>query len=64
MIATPVNTHYKFARKALEAGKHIWVEKPFTSTSEEAEDLIELAEKRILKSLSITLLFTMVPLEK
>ncbi|GIK59840.1 MAG: Gfo/Idh/MocA family oxidoreductase [Ignavibacteriota bacterium] len=49
VIATPVNTHYKFARKALEAGKHIWVEKPFTSTSEEAEDLIELAEKKNLK---------------
>jgi predicted dehydrogenase len=48
-IATPVKTHYQFAKKALEAGKHIWVEKPFTASSEEAEDLIELAESRGLK---------------
>ena len=39
VIATPVDTHYTFGKKALEAGKHIWVEKPFTSTSVEAEDL-------------------------
>ncbi len=37
------------AKKALEAGKHIWVEKPFTSTSQEAEELIEIAESRNLK---------------
>jgi predicted dehydrogenase len=49
VIATPVDTHYKLAKKALEAGKHIWVEKPFTSTSDEAEELIEVAEKRNLK---------------
>jgi predicted dehydrogenase len=49
VIATPVDTHHKLAKKALQAGKHIWVEKPFTSTSEEAEELIELAEKKNLK---------------
>ncbi len=49
VIATPVDTHYNFAKKALQAGKHIWVEKPFTSTSEEAEELIELAESKNLK---------------
>jgi len=49
VIATPVDTHYTFGKKALEAGKHIWVEKPFTSTSVEAEALIELAEKKNLK---------------
>ncbi len=49
IIATPVDTHYQFAKKALEAGKHIWVEKPFTSASEEAEELIELAESKNLK---------------
>jgi predicted dehydrogenase len=49
VIATPVDTHYTIGMRALEAGKHIWVEKPFTSTSAEAEALIELAEKKNLK---------------
>ena len=49
VIATPVDTHYKFAKKALENGKHIWVEKPFTSNSTQAEELIELAERKNLK---------------
>jgi predicted dehydrogenase len=48
-IATPVNTHYRIARQALEAGKHIWVEKPFTASSEEAIKLIEIAGKKNLK---------------
>lgn len=48
-IATPVNTHYKFAKKALESGKHIWVEKPFTSNVRQAEELIELADRKNLK---------------
>lgn len=49
VIATPVDTHHFFAKKALEAGKHIWVEKPFTSSSEEAEELIDIAENKNLK---------------
>ncbi len=49
VIATPVDTHYNVAKKALEAGKHIWVEKPFTSTSEQAEELIEIAERKNLQ---------------
>ena len=49
VIATPVDTHYKFAKEALESGKHVWVEKPFTSTSAQAEELIELAENKNLK---------------
>jgi len=49
VIATPVDTHYDLAKKALEAGKHIWIEKPFTSTSKQAEELIEIAESRNLK---------------
>lgn len=49
VISTPVDTHYQLAKKALESGKHIWVEKPFTSTSKEAEELIEIADKRNLK---------------
>jgi predicted dehydrogenase len=48
-IATPVDTHYPAARKALEAGKHLWVEKPFTTTSAQAEELISLADSKNLK---------------
>ncbi|MBA3766865.1 MAG: Gfo/Idh/MocA family oxidoreductase [Acidobacteria bacterium] len=46
VIATPVGTHFQFARAALEANKHVLIEKPFTATSREAEQLIELAERR------------------
>jgi predicted dehydrogenase len=48
-IATPVDTHYPAAKKALEAGKHLWVEKPFTTTSAQAEELIALAESKNLR---------------
>jgi predicted dehydrogenase len=48
-ISSPVDTHYKLAKKALKAGKHIWVEKPFTSTSEQGEELIDIAERKNLK---------------
>lgn len=48
-IATPVDTHFKFAKLALEAGKNIWVEKPFAATSLEAKELISLAEKKNVK---------------
>lgn len=48
-IATPVDTHFKFGKMALDAGKHIWVEKPFTATSKEAKDLISIAEQNNLK---------------
>ncbi|PYS48813.1 MAG: oxidoreductase [Acidobacteria bacterium] len=44
VIATPVSTHFNFARDALLAGKHVLVEKPFTTNVREAEELIELAE--------------------
>ena len=49
IIATPVFTHFNLAKKALEAGKHIWVEKPFTTTSKQGEELIEIAERKGLK---------------
>jgi len=42
-IATPPRTHYELARRALEAGKHVMVEKPLATSVTEAEDLIELA---------------------
>ena len=48
-IATPPETHHEIAKEALIAGKHILVEKPFTRTTREAEELIELAEKKNLK---------------
>jgi predicted dehydrogenase len=48
-IVTPVSTHYELARKALENGKHVFVEKPFTATSAQAEALIELAERKNLQ---------------
>jgi len=44
-IATPVHTHFKFASEALAAGKNVFVEKPLTASTEEAQGLIELAEK-------------------
>ncbi|HLL72138.1 MAG TPA: Gfo/Idh/MocA family oxidoreductase [Pyrinomonadaceae bacterium] len=46
VIATPVATHYTFARAALEAGKHVLIEKPFTTNSREARELVALAERR------------------
>ncbi len=49
VISTPVDTHFHIAKKALEAGKHIWVEKPFTATSKEAKELIKIAAERNLK---------------
>ena len=46
VIATPVDKHFSLSKKALESGKHIWVEKPFTSTSDQAKELNELADKK------------------
>jgi predicted dehydrogenase len=47
-IATPVHTHYELALQALQSGKHVMVEKPMTSTSEQALHLIEEAARRKL----------------
>ena len=46
VIATPARTHYALARAALEAGKHVLVEKPLAMSSQEAQALIALAEER------------------
>lgn len=47
-VATPVSSHYPLALQALQAGKHVFVEKPFTATVEQGERLVEEAEKRRL----------------
>ncbi len=58
-IITPVWTHYELAKAALLEGKHVFVEKPFTSTSAQAEELIELAQRRNLRVMvDHTFLFT------
>jgi len=45
-IATPVFAHYKLAMQAMMAGKHVFVEKPMASTSEEARRMVEEANRR------------------
>ncbi len=44
VVATPVATHYRFVKEALQAGKHVLVEKPFTTNMREADELLRLAE--------------------
>ncbi len=45
-IATPVSTHFPLARAALEAGKHVFVEKPLAASSSECIELMRLAQER------------------
>lgn len=44
-VVTPSHTHYKIVRKAIEAHKHVYVEKPISTVSKEAQDLTEIADK-------------------
>jgi UDP-2-acetamido-3-amino-2,3-dideoxy-glucuronate N-acetyltransferase len=46
VIATPSHTHYSLTRKALLAGKHVYVEKPIATNSQEAKELVNLAEAK------------------
>jgi predicted dehydrogenase len=58
-VVTPVWTHYELAKAALENGKHVFVEKPFTCSTAQAEELIELADRKNLKIMvDHTFLFT------
>lgn len=58
-VITPVWTHYELAKTALEHGKHVFVEKPFTSNTAQAEELIDIAARKNLKIMvDHTFLFT------
>ncbi len=58
-VATPVWTHFEIAKAALLAGKHVFVEKPFTASSAQAEELIDLAQtKHLTIMVDHTFLFT------
>lgn len=58
-VVTPVSQHYPLAKAALLAGKHLFVEKPFTAASEEAAELIDLAaKKRLTIMVDHTFVFT------
>ncbi|MGN6265813.1 MAG: Gfo/Idh/MocA family oxidoreductase, partial [Ginsengibacter sp.] len=46
IVNTPNYTHFEYTKKALQAGKHVIVEKPFTVTVKEAQQLIDLAKKQ------------------
>jgi len=58
-VVTPVWTHYSLTKAALENGKHVFVEKPFTSNAAQGEELINLARRKNLKIMvDHTFLFT------
>jgi predicted dehydrogenase len=58
-VVTPVWTHYELAKAALNHGKHVFVEKPFTASVAQAEELIELAARKKLQIMvDHTFLFT------
>jgi predicted dehydrogenase len=58
-VITPVWTHFELAKKALLNGKHVFVEKPFTSTAAQAEELVDIAAQRNLQIMvDHTFLFT------
>ena len=48
VVNTPVQTHYEYAKMALNAGKNVIIEKPFTTNVAEAQELVELAEEKKL----------------
>ncbi|WP_190808983.1 Gfo/Idh/MocA family protein [Flagellimonas sp. S3867] len=48
-IVTPTLSHFDCAKKAIEKGKHVFIEKPITNTAEEAEELLHLSKKHNVK---------------
>ncbi len=46
VVVTPSHTHYKFVKAMLEAGKHVYVEKPISTVAQEAKDLKDLADSK------------------
>ena len=58
-VVTPVSTHYSLAKKALNSGKHVFIEKPMVETVEQANDLIKIAkEKNLVGVVDHTFLLT------
>ena len=45
-IATPVATHFELAKRAIESGRHLWLDRPMTETVEQGSALIKLAKKK------------------
>ena len=48
-VVTPTKYHFEYAKMAIEKGKHLFVEKPITSTIDEAQELVKLAEEKEVK---------------
>src|SRR5262249_8154587 len=58
-VVTPVSTHYDLAKAALENGKHVFIEKPLAASTQEAEQLVDLAaQKNLTIMVDHTFLFT------
>src|SRR3989449_2396306 len=58
-VVTPVYTHFGLAKAALQNGKHVFIEKPFTSTAQQGEELVDLAaRKNLTMMVDHTFLFT------
>lgn len=58
-ICTPVHTHYPLAKAAIDAGKHVFIEKPMTSCAEQAEELAAMAAQRgVLLAVDHTFTYT------
>jgi len=59
VIATPVFSHYKLAKEALNAGKHVLLEKPMTASVQESKELIDIAKsKKLVLMVDHTFLYT------
>ncbi|MBD3278595.1 MAG: gfo/Idh/MocA family oxidoreductase [Candidatus Aegiribacteria sp.] len=59
VVATDVSSHYPLAKQALEAGKHVFVEKPFAASMEQARELVEMGiEKNLVTMVGHTFMFS------